>query len=126
MYWPGRKFGPAIETGSSFINLSSRRLIEFSEDVLTNVLAVVGGKKFQMLLYLFQQEFNRLKKMERSGGSAAEIAVFQFQLAGRIFGRLITPSENLSPQFKPAPKIFRSAASMLTPHGFACAESASG
>jgi hypothetical protein len=42
-----------------------RKMIEFSEDVLTNVLAIVGGKKFQILLYRFQQEFKLTARSTR-------------------------------------------------------------
>jgi Rha family phage regulatory protein len=44
-----------------------RPMIEFCADVLTNVLAVVGGPRFHVMLYLFKQDFDRLLKAERSG-----------------------------------------------------------
>jgi hypothetical protein len=51
-----------------------RPTVEFSEDVVANVLAAVGGKTFNILLYRFQQEFNRLKRTERAGGFDREFA----------------------------------------------------
>jgi hypothetical protein len=44
-------------------------MIEFCQDVLSNVLAAVGGPKFHIVLYLLQQAFEQLLATVHSGGT---------------------------------------------------------
>jgi hypothetical protein len=49
----------------------SQPMIEFCQDVLSNVLAAVGGPKFHIVLYLLQQAFDHLLATVRSGGASS-------------------------------------------------------
>lgn len=48
----------------------SRKMLRFSDAVLLNVVAAVGGAVEHQLLYRANVELNRLKEMERSGDLA--------------------------------------------------------